>query len=53
MTEIFDLPLWVRVILFIAYMSFEAWLGKTKKVESNSTLELVLNIAKTLLTKKS
>lgn len=34
----------LHYVLMIIYVAFEAWLGKTKKVEANSSLQLIMNI---------
>jgi hypothetical protein len=45
-----SLPHWEYVSIIIvsqlAYMGLECWLGKTKKIEANSILELIFNLIK-------
>lgn len=41
---------YIYVIVTVAGMLLEYWLGKTDKTESGSLIELVINIFKKLLT---
>lgn len=34
---------YVNFALFVIYMGIEYWIGRTEKVEANSTLELIKN----------
>lgn len=43
-------PEWCAI--FIATLIMEFWLGKTKRVGSNSTVELIWNILKAILRRK-
>lgn len=43
------LPEWAAYGAWAAYMLLEYWLGKTKKVDSGSTLEVVLKTTKNVL----
>jgi len=38
-----------KTALLVGYMVFEWWLGKTKRVNSNSTLELISGVIKRLI----
>lgn len=37
-----------HVLVILAVLAWEAWLGRTDKTKSGSTLELILNTAKSL-----
>jgi len=40
------------MVTAVAWQTFEWWIGRNKKLKSNSTPELIYNIGKTLLKKK-
>ena len=40
----------VSTILFLAFSLLEYWLGKTKLIKSNSTIELIMDIIKAVVT---
>lgn len=42
----------LEIVLLLAYSGAEYWLGKTKKLEANSAIELLLNVARDFLTKR-
>jgi hypothetical protein len=44
-----EIPTIYHVILLLLYILLEAWLGKTKKIEANSILELIMNIIKEII----
>lgn len=50
MNELCSLPHWeyVSILIFcqLVYMAIECWIGKTKKIEANSILELIFNVIK-------
>lgn len=35
---------WTRIVIFLILLIWEAWLGKTSMLKSNSTIELIFNI---------
>jgi len=41
--------IYFKIAIGIAYAIFEYWLGKTKKVQSNSTIEMILNFIKNFI----
>lgn len=47
-----DWVFWVKC-LFLVYMGVERWLGRTKKIQANSVLDIVLNPIVGMLNSKS
>lgn len=41
--------LYFKIFCFIAYPVWEWWLGHTKKIKANSTIELVINAVLNIL----
>lgn len=38
--------MWLKIIGPLLYALIEAWIGRTKKVEANSILEIIWNLIK-------
>jgi hypothetical protein len=47
--ETFDCTQFALILLVFL---IEYWLGRTKKVEANSTIQLILNMVKSIIMKK-
>ena len=43
----------ISVIANAVLLIFEYWLGKTKKTKASSTIELILNILKTIIQRRN
>lgn len=42
---------WQQHAIILAVIGLEYWLGKTKKVEANSTIQLAINMVKIFIMK--